>query len=73
MFSNKRKEKTTLSNQQRKNIIAFKEKHPSISHIDLVTWVKDNMGFEVHPSTIGHLIKNKDNIRDNLNTKRQKT
>ncbi|CAG8664247.1 17868_t:CDS:2 [Dentiscutata erythropus] len=73
MSSSKRKEKTTLSNQQRKEIIEFKEKHPSISNVDLVDWVKKNMGLEVHPSTIGRLIKNKDNIGDNLSAKRQKT
>ncbi|CAG8507673.1 10705_t:CDS:2 [Scutellospora calospora] len=73
MSSSKRKEKTTLSNQQRKKIIEFKEKHPSISNVDLVDWVKKNMGLEVHPSTIRRLIKNKDNIGDNLSAKRQKT
>ncbi|CAG8723179.1 4594_t:CDS:1, partial [Gigaspora rosea] len=31
------------------------------------------MSLDVHPSTIGRLIKNKDNIRDNLSAKRQKT
>ncbi|CAG8839078.1 18580_t:CDS:2, partial [Gigaspora margarita] len=73
MSSNKQKEKTTLSNQQRKKIIAFKKKNPNISYVDLVDWVKKNVGPEVYPSTIGHLIKNKDNIGDNLLAKRQKT
>ncbi|CAG8809763.1 20222_t:CDS:1, partial [Dentiscutata erythropus] len=31
------------------------------------------MNLDVHPSTIGRLIKNKDNIGDNLSAKRQKT
>ncbi|CAG8788155.1 16064_t:CDS:2 [Dentiscutata erythropus] len=69
MSSNKRKEKTTLSNQQRKDIIAFKEKNSNISNVDLVDLVKKNMGLDVHPSTIGCLIKNKDNIGDNLSAK----
>ncbi|CAG8692602.1 28452_t:CDS:1, partial [Racocetra persica] len=30
------------------------------------------MGLDIHPSTIGHLIKNKDNVGDNLSAKRQK-
>ncbi|CAG8564353.1 28772_t:CDS:2, partial [Gigaspora margarita] len=34
--------------------------------------VKKEFGLEVHPTTIGHLIKNKDDIGDNLSTKRQK-
>ncbi|CAG8808151.1 14182_t:CDS:2, partial [Cetraspora pellucida] len=73
MSSSKRKEKTTLNNQQRKDIITYKEKNPNISHVDLVSWVKKNMGLDIHPSTIGHLIKNKDNVEDNLSAKRQKT
>ncbi|CAG8750475.1 16868_t:CDS:2 [Dentiscutata erythropus] len=31
------------------------------------------MSLDVHPSTIGCLIKNKDNVEDNLSAKRQKT
>ncbi|CAG8834645.1 11443_t:CDS:2 [Gigaspora margarita] len=73
MSSNKRKEKTILSNQQRKEVIAFKKTNLNISHVDLVDWVKKNMGLDVHLFTIGRLIKNKDNIKDNLLAKRQKT
>ncbi|CAG8474641.1 4926_t:CDS:2, partial [Cetraspora pellucida] len=64
--------KTTLSNEQRKEIIAFKEKHPNTSHVELVDWVKKKFGLEVHQSTIGRLLKNKDNIESNSSAKRQK-
>ncbi|CAG8848001.1 34181_t:CDS:2, partial [Racocetra persica] len=65
--------KTTLNNQQRKDIIEFKKKNLNISSVDLVSWIKKNMGFDIHPSTIGHLLKNKNSVRDNLSAKRQKT
>ncbi|CAG8677599.1 14215_t:CDS:2 [Cetraspora pellucida] len=65
-------DKTILSNEQRKEIIAFKEKHPNTSHVELVDWVKKKFGLEVHQSTIGRLLKNKDNIESNSSAKRQK-
>ncbi|CAG8709973.1 32718_t:CDS:1, partial [Gigaspora margarita] len=74
MSSKKSKEtKTTLTNEQRKAIIKHKEKNPQISQINLVDWVKQTMDFKVHQSTISRLIKNKDEIEENLSTKRQKT
>ncbi|CAG8811077.1 28941_t:CDS:2 [Gigaspora margarita] len=39
MSSKKHKDKTTLNNEQRKEVIEHKEKHPSISHIDLASWI----------------------------------
>ncbi|CAG8788776.1 8205_t:CDS:2 [Gigaspora margarita] len=73
MSSSKRKNKTTLNNKQRKDIIDFKNKNPNISNIDLAEWVKKEFSLEVHPATIGCLIKNKNDIGDNLSTKRQRT
>jgi hypothetical protein len=73
MSSEKRKDKTTLNNKQRKDIIAYKEKHPNISYIDLVEWVKKNFDLDVHPTTISRLIKNKEDIGDNPLAKRQRT
>ncbi|CAG8573492.1 4316_t:CDS:2 [Gigaspora margarita] len=66
-------EKTSLNNEQKKEIIEFKNKNPNISHVDLATWVKEKFTLEVHSTTIGHLIKNKDNIGDDPFKKRQRT
>ncbi|CAG8550150.1 24727_t:CDS:2 [Gigaspora margarita] len=73
MSSKKCKDKTTLNNEQRKEVIAHKEKNPSISHIDLASWVKKKFGLEIHQSTIGHLLRSKDDIGNNLSAKRQRT
>ncbi|CAG8689713.1 25459_t:CDS:1, partial [Gigaspora rosea] len=66
-------EKTSLNNEQRKEIIEFKNKNPNISHVDLAAWVKEKFNLEVHSTTIGHLIKNKDKIGDDPSKKRQRT
>ncbi|CAG8761061.1 29326_t:CDS:2 [Gigaspora margarita] len=73
MSSKKHKDKTTLNNEQRKEVIVHKEKHSSISHIDLASWVKKKFGLEIHQSTIGHLLRSKDDIGNNLSAKRQRT
>ncbi|CAG8850701.1 23278_t:CDS:1, partial [Gigaspora margarita] len=73
MSFNKHKDKTTLNNEQRKEVIAYKEKNPSISHVDLASWVKKKFGLEIHQSTIGRLLRSKDDIGDNLSAKRQRT
>ncbi|CAG8826252.1 10111_t:CDS:1, partial [Cetraspora pellucida] len=74
MSSTKSKEtKTTLTNEQRKVIIAHKDKNPQISQVDLVEWVKKTMNLDVHQSTISRLIKNKESIGENPSAKRQKT
>lgn len=73
MSSSKRKDKTTLTNKQRQDIVTYKSKHPSITNVELVDWVKKEFKLDVHPSTIGRLIKNKDDIRNNPTTKRQRT
>ncbi|CAG8758310.1 21278_t:CDS:2, partial [Racocetra persica] len=74
MSSKKSKEtKTTLTNEQRKDIIKHKEKNPQISQADLDSWVKQTMGLTVHQTTISHLIKNKEEIRKNPIAKRQRT
>ncbi|CAG8566159.1 3818_t:CDS:2, partial [Dentiscutata erythropus] len=62
MSSKKQVKKTTLSNEQKKEIIKYKEKNPNISYIDLAAWIKKTFKLEVHSTTIGHLIKNKDDI-----------
>ncbi|CAG8489193.1 2143_t:CDS:2 [Dentiscutata erythropus] len=67
-----KKQKNTLNNEQRKEVIEFKDKNPNISHVDLATWVKNKFNLEVHPTTIGRLVKNKDDIGDNPTKKRQK-
>ncbi|CAG8640980.1 12351_t:CDS:2 [Cetraspora pellucida] len=73
MSSSKRKNKTTLNNKQRKDVIDHKNKNPNISNVDLAEWVKKEFNLEVHPTTIGRLIKNKDDVGNNLSTKRQRT
>ncbi|CAG8720680.1 10634_t:CDS:2 [Gigaspora margarita] len=73
MSSNKHKDKTTLTNKQRQDIIAHKSKNPNISNVDLAEWVKKEFKLDVHPTTIGRLIKNKDDIGSNPFTKRQRT
>ncbi|CAG8824309.1 17270_t:CDS:2, partial [Gigaspora margarita] len=74
MSSSKSKEtKTTLTNKQRKAIIEYKEKNPQITQADLVGWVKQKMGFDVHQSTISRLLKNKETIGENLSAKKQRT
>ncbi|CAG8753169.1 14788_t:CDS:2 [Gigaspora margarita] len=72
-YKEPKKTKTALTNKQRKAIINYKEKHPQISQTDLVDWIKQTMDLKVHQSTISHLIKNKDEIREIPLTKRQKT
>ncbi|CAG8722701.1 13156_t:CDS:2, partial [Dentiscutata erythropus] len=73
MFSKKQVKKTTLSNEQRREIIKYKEKNPNISHVDLAAWIKETFKLEVHSTTIGCLIKNKNDIGDNLSKKKQRT
>ncbi|CAG8821627.1 38594_t:CDS:1, partial [Gigaspora margarita] len=73
MSSNSQKNKTTLTNKQRKDIIEFKNNNPNTSNVDLVKWVKEEFGLEVHPITIGRLLKNKNDIGDNPSKKRQRT
>ncbi|CAG8854478.1 23208_t:CDS:2, partial [Gigaspora margarita] len=65
--------KTTLTNKQRQDIIAYKSKNPNISNVNLAEWVKKEFKLDVHPTTIGYLIKNKDDIGSNPSTKRQRT
>ncbi|CAG8772519.1 23865_t:CDS:2, partial [Dentiscutata erythropus] len=64
----KRKDKTTLTNKQRQDIITYKSKHPNISNVELVDWVKKEFKLDVHPSTIGCLIKNKEDIEKKAKT-----
>ncbi|CAG8707726.1 20099_t:CDS:2 [Dentiscutata erythropus] len=73
MSSSKRKDKTTLTNKQRQDIITYKSKYPNISNVELVDWVKKEFKLDVHPSTIGRLIKNKEDIGSNPAAKRQRT
>ncbi|CAG8850430.1 8489_t:CDS:2, partial [Gigaspora margarita] len=73
MSSKKQVKKTTLSNEQRKKIIKYKKKNPSISHVDFAAWVKEQFNLEVHSTTIERLVKNKNNIGDNPSKKRQTT
>ncbi|CAG8796350.1 23340_t:CDS:1, partial [Racocetra persica] len=73
MSFNKRKDKTTLTNKQRQDIIVHKNKTPNISNVELVDWVKKEFKLDVHPTTIGRLLKNKDDIRNNPSAKRQRT
>ncbi|CAG8755504.1 19684_t:CDS:2, partial [Gigaspora margarita] len=70
---NSQKNKTTLTNKQRKDIIEFKNNNPNTSNVDFVKWVKEEFGLEVHPTTIGRLLKNKNDIGDNPSKKRQRT
>ncbi|CAG8854235.1 16112_t:CDS:2, partial [Gigaspora margarita] len=42
-------------------------------HVDLAAWVKEQFNLEVHSTTIGRLVKNKDDIGDNPSKKRQRT
>ncbi|CAG8819628.1 6682_t:CDS:2, partial [Gigaspora margarita] len=42
-------------------------------HVDLAAWVKEQFNLEVHSTTIGCLVKNKDNIGNNPSKKRQRT
>ncbi|CAG8681177.1 20259_t:CDS:1 [Gigaspora rosea] len=74
MSSKKFKEtKTTLTNEQRKDIIKHKEKNSQLSQADLVSWVKQTMDLTVHQTTISRLIKNKEEIGENPVAKRQRT
>ncbi|CAG8690448.1 25980_t:CDS:1, partial [Gigaspora rosea] len=73
MSSSKRKDKTTLTNKQRQDIVTYKNKHSNITNVELVDWVKKEFKLDVHSSTIGRLIKNKDDIRNNPTVKRQRT
>ncbi|CAG8848038.1 38056_t:CDS:2, partial [Gigaspora margarita] len=73
MSSSKRKDKTTLTNKQRQDIITYKSKHPNITNVELVDWVKKEFKLDVHLSMIGCLIKNKDDIRNNPTIKKQRT
>lgn len=71
--TNPKETKTTLTNEQRKAIIAYKDKNPNISQADIVNWIKQTMGLDVHQSTIIRLLKNKDAIGENPLAKRQRT
>ncbi|CAG8716431.1 24471_t:CDS:1, partial [Gigaspora rosea] len=66
------KNKVTLTNKQRREIIEFKNQNPNTSHVELVQWVKKEYNLEVHPSTISRIIKNKEDIGENPMKKRQK-
>ncbi|CAG8803804.1 23989_t:CDS:2, partial [Gigaspora margarita] len=41
----------------RQDIIIYKSKHSNITNVKLVDWVKKEFKLDVHPSTIGHLLK----------------
>ncbi|CAG8731540.1 22072_t:CDS:2 [Cetraspora pellucida] len=73
MSSSKCKDKTTLTNKQRQDIITYKSKYPNISNVELVDWIKKKFKLDVHSSTIGCLIKNKEDIESNPAAKRQRT
>ncbi|CAG8843652.1 23496_t:CDS:2 [Gigaspora margarita] len=73
MSSSKRKDKTTLTNKQRQDIVTYKSKYPNITNVELIDWVKKEFKLDVHPSMIGCLIKNKDDIGNNPTIKRQRT
>ncbi|CAG8853188.1 4290_t:CDS:2, partial [Gigaspora margarita] len=73
MSSSKCKDKTTLTNKQRQDIVIYKSKHPNITNVELVDWVKKEFKLDVYPSTIECLIKNKDDIGNNPTVKRQRT
>ncbi|CAG8736496.1 6018_t:CDS:2 [Dentiscutata erythropus] len=68
-----KKDKTTLTNKQRKAIIEYKEKNFQITQTDLISWVKQKMSLNVHQTTISCLLKNKKTIDENLFAKRQRT
>ncbi|CAG8787070.1 14876_t:CDS:2 [Gigaspora margarita] len=56
------KNKVTLTNKQKREIIEFKNQNPNTSYVELVQWIKKEYNLEVHPSTISHLIKNKEDV-----------
>ena len=65
--------KIALNNNQRQQIVAYKKHNPSVSNVDLVKWVKETFDIDIHPSTICHLMKQKENIAGNPSAKRQRT
>ncbi|CAG8761646.1 23416_t:CDS:2 [Gigaspora margarita] len=73
MSSSKHKDKTIFTNKQKQDIVIHRSKHPSITNVELVDWVKKEFKLDVHPSTIGRLLKNKNEIENNPTTKRQRT
>ncbi|CAG8828328.1 10633_t:CDS:1, partial [Cetraspora pellucida] len=48
-------------------------KNSNISQADIVNWIKQTIGLDIHQSTISHLLKNKNTIGENLLAKRQRT
>ena len=51
MSSSKRKDKTTLTNKKRQDIVTYKSKHPNITNIELIDWVKKEFKLDIYPST----------------------
>jgi hypothetical protein len=54
--------RTTLTNKQRLHVLKYKDSNPNASYVNVANWVKTTLNVDIHPTTIGRLLKRKDNI-----------
>ena len=65
--------RTTLKNEQRLEVLEYKNQNPKASQAIVADWVKTKFDLNVHPTTIGRLLKRKDDLEGDSSTKRFRT
>src|SRR6185369_10339323 len=52
--------RTTLTNEQKLLVLKYKDSNPNATHVNVAQWVKTTLNLDIHPTTVGHLLKRND-------------
>ena len=52
--------RTTLTNEQKLLVLKYKDSNPNATHVNVAQWVKTTLNLDIHPTTVGRLLKQND-------------
>ncbi|CAG8591307.1 17201_t:CDS:2, partial [Dentiscutata erythropus] len=64
--------RTTLTDEQRLEVIKHRNENSNETHDDTVKWIKNTYNLDIHRTTIGRLLKRKNDIKEGSSSKRIK-
>ena len=67
--------RTTLTNEQKLLVLKYKDSNPNATHVNVAQWVKTTLNLDIHPTTVGRLLKRNDikECENVSNSKRSRT
>ncbi|CAG8784565.1 27512_t:CDS:2, partial [Dentiscutata erythropus] len=68
----KKVSKTTLTDKQRLEVIKHRNENPNKTHDDTIKWIKNIYNLDIYHTTIGRLLKRKNDIKEGSSSKRIK-